>query len=127
MARAHLYRPIMDEEGNVQRGSLVRVQTAGTTTVLPDTLYTGPTGASARANPFTATDGVVDFWLAESKQVSLTITSPGGIATTHSYVQVGVTDPEGTEPVFISPDGSRWRVTVDNAGALVTVDADATP
>lgn len=80
MARAHLFRPVTDEAGNLLYGAQVTVQTAEADALLPQPLWsdawtTDP--ASQLANPFTLPDGVIDLWLDIPTRVHLIIESPG--------------------------------------------------
>lgn len=73
MARAHLYRPILDAQGNVRTDVIVRVLQTGTLTPIPETLYAtdSDVGNATLTNPHTASTGVVSFFLAEPKRVRL--------------------------------------------------------
>ena len=82
MSRAHFNRAIVDPEGNLLPGCSVRViDSSDGTTTLADTLYADDTTSAMHANPFVATDGVIDFYLATPRRVRLGITrtEPGSI------------------------------------------------
>lgn len=72
--RAHLYRVITDSQGNVNTNSLtVSVYLPGTTTLIPDLLYTADTGSTVLTNPFALSTGIVDFYLSTPQRVDLKV------------------------------------------------------
>lgn len=77
MARAHLFRPITDREGNLLYGATVTVSEADYAIPIGQTLYSGPTGSNTLDNPFTATNGVIDFWLDTPQRVSVLVQAEG--------------------------------------------------
>jgi hypothetical protein len=63
VARAHLFRPITDREGNLLYNATVTVREVDFSIPIGQPLYAGPTGADVLDNPFTAVNGVIDFWV----------------------------------------------------------------
>lgn len=88
MARAHLFRPVTDEEGNLLYGAEVSVRRADVLVPLDQTIYTGPlAGASVLPNPFPIDGGYIDIWLDEPQRVNLLIKS-GGRSPISIYLDV---------------------------------------
>lgn len=77
MGRAHVYRPITADNGDLLRGARVLVRESGLSIPIAQTLYAGPTGAETLANPHTAASGAIDFWLERPQRVSVLVTSSG--------------------------------------------------
>jgi hypothetical protein len=73
VSRAHLFRPITDREGNLLYNASVTVREVNYSIPIGQPLYAGPTGDTALANPFTAANGVIDFWLDDPQRVSLLV------------------------------------------------------
>lgn len=69
MARAHLYRPVTDSEGNIVPNTQVTIYEAGTSQLLMQTLYAQPAGIETISNPYTTSDGVVEFYLERPQAV----------------------------------------------------------
>lgn len=73
MARAHLFRPITDREGNLLYNAAVTVREVDYSIPIGQPLYAGPTGDTQVANPFTAVNGVIDFWLDTPQRMSILV------------------------------------------------------
>lgn len=73
MTRAHLYRPIQDNLGNIRTGAVVRVLDPATDQAIVEPLYAYETGPDTLTNPFTANSGVVDIYLDQPRRVKLGI------------------------------------------------------
>jgi len=73
VARAHLFRPITDREGNLLYNAAVTVREVNYSVAIGQPLYAGPTGDDQLANPFTATNGVIDFWLDTPQRMSVLV------------------------------------------------------
>lgn len=73
MARAHLFRPVTDREGNLLYNASVTVREVDYSIPVGQPLYSGPTGDTVLANPFTAVNGVIDFWLDEPQRMSILV------------------------------------------------------
>lgn len=82
MAREHFYKPIRDGSGVLRVGSSVRLLEPNVNTPISETIYVDDTGTEARANPWVAEDGVVDFYLDKPKRVDIGITPDGSTAET---------------------------------------------
>lgn len=79
MARAHVRQVLQNPDGSVLTGAEVRVLQDGSLTLIAQTMYTTDTGATVLTNPFTCTDGVVEFYLDIPERVRLGYTPPGGV------------------------------------------------
>jgi autotransporter adhesin len=80
MARAHLFRPVTDEAGNLLYGAQVTVRTAEADSMLPQPLWSDAwtkDPSAQLANPFTLSDGFIDLWLDTPTRVNLLIESAG--------------------------------------------------
>ncbi|MDQ1041416.1 hypothetical protein QFZ75_007918 [Streptomyces sp. V3I8] len=73
MARAHVMRPIIGENGDLLYGATVTVREAGLSVRLAQALYAGPTGAAQLSNPHVATSGLIDFWVEVPQRVSVLV------------------------------------------------------
>lgn len=73
MARAHLFRPITDREGNLLYNATVTVREVQYSIPLSQPLYASKDGADTLDNPFTAVNGVIDFWLERPQRMSLLV------------------------------------------------------
>lgn len=73
MARAHLFRPITDREGNLLYNATVTVREVDYSIPVGQALYAAPTGDTVLANPFTAVNGVIDFWLDVPQRMSILV------------------------------------------------------
>lgn len=77
MPRAHFTQPIVDSSGNLLTGATVRVLQPGTTTPVSSALYTSGSGGAVRAQPWTVSSGVVDFYMNAAQTVRLGVTRSG--------------------------------------------------
>lgn len=78
MARAHLFRPVTDEHGDLLYGATVTVRNALLDQPISQPIYAGPlSDAQERPNPFTIDAGYVDIWLDTPERVNLLIESTG--------------------------------------------------
>lgn len=78
MARAHLFRPVTDEKGNLLYGAQVTVRKTDINALLGQAIYAGPlSGATVLDNPFIIDGGYVDIWLDTPERVNLYIESAG--------------------------------------------------
>jgi hypothetical protein len=77
MARAHLFRPVTDELGNLLFGATVTVRQADLNTSIIQPIYTGPTGDTVLTNPLSLGSGFVDIWLDTPERVNLLVQSTG--------------------------------------------------
>lgn len=68
-------RPITGENGDLLYGARVLVREAGLSVKLSQPLYAGPTGSEQLQNPYTTSNGVIDFWLDEPQRVSVLVQS----------------------------------------------------
>lgn len=101
--RAHLYRPIQDNQGDIRTGAVVTVYAPGSAVPTPVTLYPSDTGTVPLANPFTANAGVVDFYTERPGRFRLGIKA----GNENEYFIEGmdslVPPPEGAIQEFILP------------------------
>lgn len=77
MARAHLLRPITDREGNLLYNATVTVREVDYAIPINQAIYSGPTGNDELSNPFTAANGVIDFWLDTPQRVAVLVEADG--------------------------------------------------
>lgn len=77
MARAHLFRPITDREGNLLYSAAVTVREVNYAIPIGQPLFSGATGADELSNPFVAVNGVIDFWLDTPQRVSILVEVEG--------------------------------------------------
>lgn len=61
--RAHFNRALLDLQGNQVPTATVRLLAPGTTTTYGQTIYTEATGGTTYTNPWTVTNGEIDFYL----------------------------------------------------------------
>lgn len=78
MARAHLYRPLQDGAGNLQRGATVRLLEPNTTTEISEPLYVDDSGAQVYGQPLTCPTGYLSLYLDRRKRVDVAVTPYGG-------------------------------------------------
>jgi hypothetical protein len=77
MARAHLFRPVTDQQGNLLYNATVTVRETNYAVEVGQALYSSATGSDTLPNPFTVSNGVIDFWLNTPQRVSLLVQSDG--------------------------------------------------
>lgn len=75
--RAHLYRPIQDNAGNLVLNTSVRVLQPDTEDLILEPIYVDDTGDTLADNPMTVADGVISFYLDDPKVVRLGISAAG--------------------------------------------------
>jgi hypothetical protein len=74
--RAHLYKTIADSHGEVPATATIALYQAGTATLISDTIYNTDVGSGTLSNPFTAINGIVDFYLNTPQRVRIGVTLP---------------------------------------------------
>lgn len=126
--RAHLYMPVVNASGDIQSPT-VRLLEPGTTTLIndggtPTPIWTSDAGVTVYANPFVPTGGVIDVYLDYPRRVRLGITLPGQGELFIEDQDIVVPSPHpaagATSFYLLSSDGSRWAVSISNAGVLST-------
>jgi hypothetical protein len=60
--RAHLNRPILDDQGNLRLSATVRVLDAGTINLTATPLFVADTGTATKASTFTVSNGIIDIY-----------------------------------------------------------------
>ncbi|MGW1436885.1 hypothetical protein ACWD7M_16740 [Streptomyces griseus] len=75
--RAHFNRPVTDRMGNQVDEAQIRLLTPGGLEPIPDMIYTEVTGGTTRANPWSITNGEVDFYLDSPARVKIGILVAG--------------------------------------------------
>jgi hypothetical protein len=119
MARAHFYKVVQDAQGNLVQDISVRVLNPGTDTPISQTLYQDDDPDVAEfANPFTDSDGVIDFYLSDALRVDVEVTPNGGTAILFEDVDVGAQP--STSLILTDTNDVDWQVTVGTDGALTT-------
>lgn len=73
MARSHLYRPLLDDEGNLLFGAKVTVIESSVSVPLTQPIYQTSEGDTAQANPFIAEDGMLNLWLDTPQRVAVLV------------------------------------------------------
>ena len=73
MARAHLYRPIQDAQGNLRPKAVVRVFDASGSSLTSVPLYSGPVGTAVKGSVHTANNGILDFYTDEPQRFRIGI------------------------------------------------------
>lgn len=101
MSRAHFFRKVTDDQGNVVPGTMATVYETGSLALLQATMYVNETGSVEVANPLTINDGIVEFYLDQPTQVKIGLRSPGGIERFYDNQDV-YPDPR---TVVQAPDG----------------------
>lgn len=76
MARAHCYRPITDDAGNLVTNIAVRLLEPTSVSLVTVGVYTGPSGSSVYGPTWVATNGIIDFYLAAPKRLRIGVTAP---------------------------------------------------
>src|SRR5690242_20280163 len=110
MARAHLFRPVTDEKGNLLYGAQVTVRKADFAEPIEQPIFAGPLdSAETVENPYVADNGYVDIWLDTPERVNLYIESTGREPIS-LYLDVNPPAPEVVR--------SLYPLTITNAAAL---------
>jgi hypothetical protein len=118
MARAHFYKAVQDAQGNLVGDISVRVLTPGTDTPIVETLWQDDDpDVAVYANPFTDSDGVVDFYLSAPLRVDIEVTKDS-LVTLFKDVDVGAQP--STSLILTDTNDVDWQVTVGTDGALTT-------
>lgn len=105
MSRHHFYRPIQDPLGNLGIGAVVTLLDKDGNP-LADPIYRADTGTEVWANPWTATEGVIDFYLDRIHKVDINVVMSDNTTQTFVDVQVGevgVVDRTATEFTLEDP------------------------
>lgn len=77
MPRAHIYKVLQNGDGSVLTGASVRVLADGASTNLTDPLFTTDAGSGVLTNPFTSSNGKIDFYLDNPQRLQIGVTPPG--------------------------------------------------
>lgn len=119
MARAHFYKAVQDAQGNLIGDISVRVLNPGTDTPISPTLYQADDpDVEVFPNPFTDSDGVIDFYLSDSLRVDVEVTKDGIGTILFPNVDVGAQP--STSLILTDNNDVDWQVTVGTDGALTT-------
>jgi hypothetical protein len=120
MARAHFNKVVQDAQGNLVGDISVSVFTPGTNNPIVETLYQADDpDTETYPNPFTDSDGVVDFYLSTPLRVDVQVTKDASV-TLFANVDVGAQP--STSLILTDDDGIDWQVTVGTDGALTTTN-----
>lgn len=101
MSRAHLSKAVVRRVSGVPADGTVAVKIAGTTTDYAGTLYADGTSGTTLSNPFSFTNGQIDFFTVSGGRVKLIITPTGSSAQTFDDVDIPLPG-DYTPPVTIS-------------------------
>ncbi len=77
MALAHVMRPITTASGELLYGAAVTVNETTYSVPIAQQMYADEAGTVPLPNPFTATSGLIEFWLPNPQRVSVLVQSPG--------------------------------------------------
>lgn len=77
MARAHLYRPVQDAEGDLVTDLTVRLLEPGTDAEISATIYVDRDGDEVLTQPISVPSGIIDLYLPYPKVVRLAIFAAG--------------------------------------------------
>jgi hypothetical protein len=114
VARAHLFRPITDVQGNLLYGATVTVRDTDFSVPVAQALWTTATGTDQYPNPLTAVNGVIDFWLDTPQRVSLLIQATGV-----ADIQVYLDAQPPPEQIVTSPDAPLAIVNTPSTSGQV--------
>jgi hypothetical protein len=121
MARAHVYKVLINTDGSVLTGASVQVNDdSGSAT--PQTLYANETGGTTKTNPFTADVGIVEFWLANPERLSIVVTPTIGSPTTfvtdaHPAASQEIVDSSAPLTITNAPAAGKVLTGVDGVSA----------
>lgn len=118
--RAHFYRLVVDSQGNLLSDITVRVLEPGTTDPLAVPIYADGDTLTAMANPFTASNGVINFYLDQPRRVRLGITQGSVPEQFYENIDVLTLGDVPTQIQIKSPSGTVYGITVDDNGVLST-------
>jgi hypothetical protein len=116
--RAHLYKTLTDASGAILQNCTVRVLQPGTTTALVDTLWSDDTTTTQPlANPFTASNGIVNVYLDTPQRVRLGVTPPG--MSEIFFDDLDVLEPRPKNYITIQDSTQvTWYGTISTSGVL---------
>ncbi len=77
MARAHLFRPVTDDKGNLLYGAVVTVRSTTLNGVIAQPIYPGPISVTPLSNPYVLDNGYIDIWIEEPERVNFLIEVSG--------------------------------------------------
>jgi hypothetical protein len=86
-AVAHLYRVVQDAAGNILPGAQVSLCDPGSTSIIPNKLYSDVNLTVPISNPFTVPNGIIDVYLERPRSVTV-ITVYGGSTITADYLEL---------------------------------------
>lgn len=88
-SRAHLSKAVVRVASGAPASGSCQVYYAGTTTAVPAAqLFAGATGATTLANPFSFTNGLIEFFTDSPMRVKLVVTPTGGSAQTFDQIDI---------------------------------------
>ncbi|MFI0967054.1 hypothetical protein ACH4S8_37570 [Streptomyces sp. NPDC021080] len=115
--RAHFNRPLIDQTGDQVNTAVVRLLVAGSTTdLISEIVYSQATGGATRTNPWTITDGEVDFFLDAPARVQIGVKVGTDPEEFWDNVDVLAVSTESTHP------GTGTNSTAIGTGATATGD-----
>lgn len=100
MARAHLFRSVTDDKGNLLYGAEVTARQINLSDKITQTIYAGPLGdAAVLENPFVIDGGYIDVWLDSPERVNFLVDSPGRDPMS-VYLDVNTPAPEQVRSLY---------------------------
>lgn len=85
--RAHLYRPLLDEEGNLLVGAEVTINESHVSVPLDQPIYGSAEAGEPLPNPMTVETGILDIWLDRPQRINVVVNAPG-LAATSAFFDV---------------------------------------
>lgn len=131
-SRAHLSKAVVRVASGAPASGTCEVQVAGTTTdVAAGSLFADALSATTLANPFSFSNGLIEFFMATPQRVKLVITPTGGSVQTFDQVDVPV-PPDYVEPVAATKAKSTNYTMAATDGPIlasgtITITLPATP
>ncbi|MGW9067890.1 hypothetical protein ACWGQT_00360 [Streptomyces yangpuensis] len=114
--RAHFNRPLTDRLGNQIDEAQVRLLVPGGTAPIPQTVYLEATGGLTRTNPWSITNGEVDFFLDNPARVQVGITVTGSPEEFWDNIDVLAVNADSTH-VGGGADSTQVGLSAVSAGA----------
>jgi hypothetical protein len=129
--RAHFNRALQDLQGNQVPTATVRLLVPGTTTTYGQTIYAEATGGTTHTNPWTVTDGEVDFYLDAPDRVRIGVQVGTGPEEFWDDVDVVAVNSDSTHPgagaqslqIGVGASATGVHATALGQGAQATSDS----
>lgn len=100
MARAHIYRPMLDQQGNLLTDAKVTINESHVSVLLAQPIYPSADSATPLSNPMTVTDGILDIWLDTPQRVNIFVESSSDVAPASLILDAHPPAPEVMRTAF---------------------------